>query len=129
MYQQDSFFDLSQWERVGFVCISAMLAILFRFASYRLLRNKPILIRLSGALILFWVFVWVSPQIYYTYYRMIIPDLPLQWVIWPPASPVDALRMMVFSGPQNLSAHSQGILGWVLLVVPFLWRQRNSGPA
>jgi hypothetical protein len=106
-----------------------MLAILFRFASYRLLRNKPILIRLSGALILFWVFVWVSPQIYYTYYRMIIPDLPLQWVIWPPASPVDALRMMVFSGPQNLSAHSQGILGWVLLVVPFLWRQRNSGPA
>jgi hypothetical protein len=129
MYQQDSFFDLSQWERVGLVCISAMLAILFLFASYRLLRNKPILIRLSGALILFWVFVWVSPQIYYTYYRMIIPDLPLQWVIWPPASPVDALRMMVFSGPQNLSAHSQGILGWVLLVVPFLWRQRNSGPA
>ena len=129
MYQQDSFFDLSQWERVGLVCISAMLAILFLFASYRLLRNKPILIRLSGALILFWVFVWVSPQIYYTYYRMIIPDLPLQWVIWPPASPVDALRMMVFSGPQNLSAHSQGILGWVLLVAPFLWRQRNSGPA
>ena len=129
MYQQDSFFDLSQWERVGLVCISAMLAILFLFASYRLLRNKPILIRLSGALMLFWVFVWVSPQIYYTYYRMIIPDLPLQWVIWPPASPVDALRMMVFSGPQNLSAHSQGILGWVLLVVPFLWRQRNSGPA
>lgn len=129
MYQQDSFFDLSQWERVGFVCISAMLAILFLFASYRLLRNKPILIRLSGALILFWVFVWVSPQIYYTYYRMIIPDLPLQWVIWPPASPVDALRMMVFSGPQNLSAHSQRILGWVLLVAPFIWRQRNSGPA
>lgn len=129
MYQQDSFFDLSQWERVGLVCISAMLAILFLFASYRLLRNKPILIRLSGALILFWVFVWVSPQIYYTYYRMIIPDLPLQWVIWPPASPVDALRMMVFSGPQNLSAHSPGILGWVLLVAPFIWRQRNSGPA
>ena len=120
MYQQDSFFDLSLWERVGLLCISATLAILFLLATRALLRERPVWLRVAGALILFWIFVWVSPQVYYTYYRMIIPDLPLQWVIWPPPWPGKAVLMMAFSGPQNLSAHSQGILGWALVLAPFL---------
>ena len=123
MYQQDSFFDLSFWERVGLVCISAALALLILVLARSLLRNRPISLRIIGALILFWIFVWASPQVYYTYYRMIIPDLPLQWVIWPPASPAEAARMLIFSGPQNLSAHSQGILGWALLAIPFIRRR------
>ncbi len=123
MYQQDSFFDLSFWERVGLVCISATLAVLILVAARVLLRDRPIWLRIAGALILFWIFVWASPQVYYTYYRMIIPDLPLQWVIWPPASPAEALRKLVFAGPQNLSAHGQGILGWALIVVPFVRRR------
>ena len=125
MYQQDSFFDLSFWERVGLVCISVALAMLILLAARILLRERPVWLRILGALILFWLFVWVSPQVYYTYYRMIIPDLPLQWVIWPPASPVEALRMLIFSGPQNLSAHGQGLLGWALIAVPFLRRRRG----
>ena len=124
MYQQDSFFDLSFWERVGLVCISAALAVLILLLARALLRDRPLWLRILGALVLFWIFVWASPQVYYTYYRMIIPDLPLQWVIWPPASPVEALRMLVFSGPQNLSAHSQGLLGWALIAAPFLKRRR-----
>ena len=72
---------------------------------------------------MFWLFVWVSPQIYYMYYMIIIPDLPLQWVIWPPASPHSAFEMLFFQGEQNLSAHSQGVLGWLLVVAPFLKRR------
>ena len=125
MYQQDSFFDLSFWERVGLVCISATLAVMILLAARVLLRERPVWQRIAGALLLFWVFVWASPQVYYAYYRTIIPDLPLQWVIWPPASPVEALRMLVFSGPQNLSAHSQGILGWALLIITFYPRRRS----
>ena len=125
MYQNDSFFDLSLWERVGLVGISATLAVLTLLAAWRLLRNRPAWLRVLGALTLFWAFVWASPQIYYTYYRMIIPDLPLQWVIWPPAHPAEALKMLFFSGPQNLSAHSQGVLGWALLLAPWLGSRRR----
>lgn len=123
MYQQDSFFDLSLWERIGLVCISAALAGLMLVVARMLLRDRPVWLCLAGALFLFWVFVWVSPQVYYTYYRMIIPDLPLQWVIWPPTRPLEALQMLFFSGPQNLSAHSQGVLGWALVAIPLFGRR------
>lgn len=127
MYSQDSFFDLTPWGQVGLVCISAaMFAVVF-FSTRALLRKRPIWTKIGGALILFWLFVWVSPQIYYMYYRMIIPDLPLQWVIWPPEDPLTALRYLVFQGPRNLSAHSQGLLGWSLIAAPFLkWPGRAT---
>lgn len=125
MYQQDSFFDLSLLERMGLLCLSVSLAALFLLTARTLLRDRPVWLQIAGALLLFWIFVWTSPQAYYTYYRMIIPDLPLQWVIWPPASPGEAVQMLAFSGPQNLSAHSQGVLGWALLGVQFLPRRRG----
>jgi len=130
MYNQDSFFDLTPWGQVGLVCISATLFAIVFFSTRALLRNRPVWMKIGGALILFWLFVWMSPQVYYMYYRMIIPDLPLQWVIWPPESPLTALRYLVFQGPQNLSAHSQGLLGWSLIAAPFpKWRalRRRSG--
>lgn len=102
---------MSFWERVGLVGISATLAALTLLAAGVILRNRAPWLRILGALTLLWLFVWVSPQIYYTYYRMIIPDLPLQWVTWPPPGPGEALRMLLFSGPQNLPAHSQGGAG------------------
>ena len=120
MYKFDSFFDLSFWERVVLVGISTVLFLMMLFAARALLKGRSIWIIIPGALILFWLFVWVSPQIYYTYYRMIIPDLLLPCVIWPPPGPGEAFWMLIFQGPQNLSAHSQGLLGWSLLIVPFL---------
>lgn len=119
MYAQDSFFDLTLWGRIGLVGISTVLFALVVFAAWRLLRG-PVWFRISCALMLFWIFVWASPQVYYMYYRTIIPDLPLQWVIWPPPWPDQAARMLFFAGPQNLSAHSQGLLGWALLVIGFI---------
>lgn len=123
MYDQDSFFDLSLWERIGLLCISATLAVLFILAARVLLRRLPVWARIAGALAMLWIFVWVSPQVYYTYYRMIIPDLPLQWVIWPPPGLVEALQMLIFQGPQNLSAHSQGLLGWALIAAAIFKRR------
>ena len=120
MYNQDSFFGLSQWGQIGLVCISTVLFIFMIFVTYKLLHRRTLWVRIIGALVLFWLFVWMSPQIYYTYYRTIIPDLPLQWVIWPPDSPLVAIRYLFFTGPQNLSAHSQGLLGWLLIAVTFL---------
>ena len=120
MYLQDSFFDLSQWGRIGLVCISTFLFLSVFVITAKLLAKKPVWFKISGALFIFWLFVWVSPQIYYMYYRTIFEDLPLQWVIWPVESPKVALEYLTFQGPQNLSAHSQGLMGWVLIATPFL---------
>lgn len=120
MYSRDSFFDLTPWGQVGLAAISLTLFALMIFLSRKLLRPYGTWLRVVGALVLFWIFVWVSPQIYYTYYRMIIPDLPLQWVIWPPNTPGEALRMLIFSYRANLSAHGQGVLGWAVIAAPFV---------
>lgn len=127
MYLQDSFFDLSQLGRVGLLCISTVLFLSVLILTTKFLATKSTLLKVLGALFIFWLFVWVSPQIYYMYYRTIFEDLPLQWVIWPVESPKVALEYLTFQGPQNLSAHSQGLMGWVLIAAPFLpkrWLKR-----
>lgn len=120
MYFQDSFFDLSQWGRIGLVFISSLLFLIMIFTTRGLLKHKPVWVKLSGSLVFFWLFVWISPQIYYMYYLTLFPDLPLQWVIWPIETPLTAISYLFFQGPQNLSAHSQGLLGWSLILVPFI---------
>ncbi|MEO0820358.1 MAG: hypothetical protein AAF074_08025, partial [Pseudomonadota bacterium] len=67
-------------------------------------------------LALWWAFLWLSPQVYYTYYRAIIPGLPLQVVIRSPPTPGDALGLLTFTGEDSLSAHGRGVLGWGMLV-------------
>lgn len=125
MYSQDSFFDLSLWGRIGLVGISTVLYLTMILATRWVLRGRAWWMRIAGALGMFWAFVWASPQIYYMYYRTIIPDLPLQWVIWPPPNILDPAAMLAFQGPQNLSAHSQGLLGWsLILIAVFLGKWR-----
>jgi len=94
--------------------------------THALLKGKVFWICIPCSLALFWLFIWLSPQVYYMYYRMIIPDLPLQWVIWPPENPLTAFKYLFFQGPQNLSAHGQGLLGWWLIVAPFLRWPKTS---
>jgi len=124
MYLEDSFFDLSPWGRVGLLLISTCLFLITLFVTRRLLVNKPIWLSVSGSIVIFVLFVFLSPQVYYMYYRILIDGLPLQWVIKPTEAPVEALKYITFQGPQNLSAHSQGLLGWILVLTPFLkWRK------
>ncbi|MEM8838065.1 MAG: hypothetical protein AAGE89_08230 [Pseudomonadota bacterium] len=128
MYNQDSFFDLSGLGQMGLILISLTLFVLTILAARYLLLGKPIWIKLPGALVIFWSFVWLSPQVYYMYYYLIIfESLPLQWVIWPPESPLEALQLLFFQGPHNLSAHGKGILGWGLILAPFVkWGGRRA---
>jgi hypothetical protein len=66
---------------------------------------------------LFWLFLWLSPQVYYLFYQLIFAGLPVQIVItWPPGAET-VLRRLTFTGPATLSAHGQGLLGWALLVL------------
>jgi hypothetical protein len=117
MYQNDSFFDLTPLGQIGLACISLTLFAMMLFVTFRLLHKAPILVGMLGAFVFFYVFVWASPQVYYMYYRVLIPDLPLQWVIWPPPEPFKAIKMLAFQWRDNLSAHGQGILGWGMIAV------------
>lgn len=116
MYRDDSFFDLSVWGQVGLAAISAVLFLIAVAVAWAILRKRHIVVRFSGAVVLFWMFVWLSPQVYYIYYRMIIPDLPLQWVIWPPPAGLRAVEILLFQYQANLSAHGQALLGWSMII-------------
>jgi len=120
MYLQDSFFDLSPWGRLGLIVISTCLFLFTAFITRAVLNNKPVWLSILGSLGIFVLFVCLSPQVYYMCYRILIDGLPLQWVIKPIEAPLAALKYLTFQGPENLSAHSQGLLGWFLIVAPFL---------
>ena len=120
MYQNDSFFDLSTFGQMGLGAISALMGVAVIWLGYRLMRRRrKRRTRMVIALALLWLFVWLSPQVYYTYYIFIIPDLPWQSVIRTPPGPVDMFEILSFSGRQDLSAHSKGLLGWALILIGF----------
>jgi hypothetical protein len=116
MYRDDSFFTLGLVEAVGLLVVSVLLVLGVLALARRLCRGR-LGRRLVAAAGLFWVFLWLSPQVYYAYYQLIFDGLPVQIVIgWPPGAET-VLRRLVFAGPATLAAHGQGVLGWGLAVV------------
>ena len=128
MYAADSFFDLSPWGRVGLVAISLGLSVLAVAVSHAALRHRPALVCIAGALLLFWTFLWLSPQVYYSYYHLLFDGLPVQWVIWPPPPPVRTIEVLAFQYRPTLAAHGQAVLGWAMLAAPFLRRRTRALP-
>ena len=115
MYRDDSLFTLGLVEAAGLLGVSGLL-VLGVLALARRLRRGGLGRRVAAAAGLFWVFLWLSPQVYYAYYQLILEGLPVQIVIgWPPGAET-VLRRLAFAGPATLAAHGQGVLGWVLVV-------------
>ena len=92
----DSFYSLSAFQQTGLVTWSILLIfVLFRLSIFKsnkvyawcvahnLWQLPAFIIDLSLTLILFFLLVRISPQIYYFYYQLVIPGLPAQWVIKP----------------------------------------------
>jgi hypothetical protein len=93
----------------------------------RLAARRPNLVsvRLAVALLLFWAFLWLSPQIYYAYFMGIIPGLPAQVVVRAPPGPIELARLLVLQVKPTLAHHGQAALGWLMLVVAaFAGRRR-----
>lgn len=122
MYQGDSFFTLTGGQQAGLVILSTGLMALTVITSRQLGRGT-IIYRLGAALLVFYLFVWVSPQVYYQYYRLIIDGLPAQWVIGAPPGLPRIARLLLFQDTPNLSNHAQGLLGWGLLLLALLRRK------
>ncbi|MEP2470200.1 MAG: hypothetical protein ABJH45_01360 [Paracoccaceae bacterium] len=125
MYTQDSFFDLSPLGQFGLACLSLTLFALVFAVARVVLWRRPAWLRVAGALGFFWAFVWLSPQVYYTYYWFLFTDLPVQWVIKPPVSVAKIIELLTFQGRQNLAAHGQALMGWALMgAAVFQWPKR-----
>ncbi len=120
MYQDDSFYTLSQAGQIGLVGLSLVLTAILLLLAWRMMGSRPLSVRIAIAIILFLAFVWLSPQIYYTYYLFLFDGLPLQIVILPPPGPQYLADLVFFQDRTTLSAHSKGILGWLLLLVALL---------
>ena len=121
MYAEDSFFTLSMAGRIGLVFLStALTAAVFLLTglALRYARRLPAIKRvLAGVGVvtgLFWVFVWLSPQVYYLYYQVIFDGLPWQIVVGKPPGLGGLIDLLTFTAGETLSDHSKGVLGWVL---------------
>lgn len=125
MYDSDSFFTLTLAARIGLVAVSTGFALFSLYVTRVLTINRNAVARLAIWVLLFVGFVWVSPQGYYTYYRLIFDSLPTQWVIGQPPGANELLNLLFFRARPTLSGHSVGILGWGMLVTGF-WPQRRN---
>lgn len=123
MYNADSFFTLTVPGQIGLAILSGALALGMLAVTRLLVKRCRVWLRVAIAIALFLAFNWLSPQVYYTYYRLILPGLPLQWVIGPMPSLIDAGNLLLFSAGENLSAHGRGILGWAMLITA-IWRRK-----
>lgn len=128
-YPGDSLFTLEPAEIAGVIAISLTLITLFFWLLSLVLTplanavagNPPAragaaIAGLAGSLLLFGVSHTVSPQIYYTFYRWIIPGLPDQWVIktWLDFERLAGAAALAPDG--SLSAHLTGVTIWCVAI-------------
>lgn len=116
MYDSDSFHTLSMAGQVGLATLTLALSIAALALCGVLARGRAWYNRIMIALGVLFVFQWLSPQIYYAYYQMIFDGLPWQIVVNKPPDLRDFYDILFFRGPSTLSAHGQGVLGWLLIV-------------
>ncbi len=126
LYAEDSFFTLSMGGRVALGVLSVTLAIACLWFVYWIVEGTGRLVRALIAIAVLYLFVWVSPQIYYLLYLVIIDDLPLQWVVQAPPNWRKMLALITFTERATLTEHSQGLLFWGLILTALL-RRRPKG--
>lgn len=127
MYGSDSFFTLSTGGQIGLAALSMTLACGMLVLTYRASRGRPFALRILIALLLFAAFEWLSPQIYYIYYRLIIQGLPLQWVIGMMPDPGAVPGLLTFTETHDLSAHGRGALGWMMVLLSVFALRKETG--
>jgi len=128
-YSGDSFATLSTAGKAGVIVISAAgLAAIYAICgakSRRVLRDqhtRPALVVLDliVSIGIFGLFYAISPQVFYTLYQFLIPDLPDQTVLRLPLAMEQFRNALALSPSGSMSQHLAGI-GW-LGIVPFtLW--------
>jgi hypothetical protein len=120
MYDGDSFFSLTMAARFGLVLLSFGLAALTAAAFIEITCHMAWPVRLLLAPVFLWVFVWLSPQVFYLYYMALFDHLPLHNVVQSPPRPSQIMHLLSFAGKATLPQHATGLLGWGLTVLAVL---------
>lgn len=122
MYDGDSFFTLGIGGQIGLALLTIVMSILMIMFTHRvatMIRWKVWAV--VSALTLFWLFIWLSPQVYYLYYQMILAGLPWQIVVsWPPPAGESLVDLILFRGDGTLSNHGKGVLFWIMAATAFM---------
>ena len=123
MYSNGSIHTLTVVQQIGLSFISLTLLSMMIFLSLKLFKNKPMLVRIMVVIGFFYLFVWLSPQLYYAYYILIFEDLPIQHVIKAPPGVGPLVKILTLQNYTRLSDHSLAFLGWVLISLALLKRK------
>lgn len=126
MYENDSFLTLSVAERIGLVCVTLLLSAALIWLFWVAIKRVNIWIRPLLALVFLYVFIWLSPQIYYLYYLVIFDFLDLKNVIHPPFNPLILANLLTFTESGKLADHGKGVLGWILIALSFLHLRKTG---
>lgn len=126
MYENDSFLTLSVAERIGLVCVTFLLSAALIWLFWVAIKRVNIWIGPLLALVFLYVFIWLSPQIYYLYYLVIFDFLDLKIVIHPPFNPLTLFNLLTFTESGKLADHGKGVLGWILIVLSFLHLRKTG---
>ncbi len=125
LYPEDSFHTLNLLPAFGLAALTlittvALLAASW-FATARLKRKfgkYPVIViglDLVSTLLLFWIVLSFTPQIFYSYYTIVMPGLPAQWVVHGLLPFNDYLKVLKILPDATLASHTAGLTGWVLL--------------
>lgn len=117
MYSNDTFFHLTFFGQIGLALLSLGLACATLWCFVKISSRFDLFVKVLLAIVFFWLFTWLSPQVYYLYYLQLLDGLPLQNVIQMPPSPIDLLKIATFTENANLSAHAKGILFWLMIIL------------
>jgi len=115
LYQNDSFYSLSTFGQLGLVFLSLLLCLGLMWVLCRLSRGRSVMVSVLLSLVLFYLFVWLSPQIYYSYYWLIMENLPVQNVIKRPPSFYKIADFMFFQGRATYSNHAKGLMNLAMI--------------
>lgn len=114
-YEGDSFFTLTIVGQIGLSALSLSMGLIFIWLARRFSKFDNRVLRVVWVFLLFYLFVWLSPQIYYFYYYLVFESIPFQNVIKFPPSLGAQFSLLMFSNGADLSAHSKGILIWLMI--------------
>ena len=116
MYEYDSFFTLSVMGQVGLTVLSIGLGILLVGLVRWMVQDRPMALRLVSAVLALWLFVWLSPQIYYLYYMLLFDGLVFKSVLSSPPSLAELFEILFLRSDSTLSNHGKTLLGWILII-------------
>jgi len=100
----------------GYASWSVTRVVLARVPATKVVMLLAVIVNGMLVLILYWVALSLVPQLYYTIYLQIFPNLPSQLVVKGLIPIKEFIGLLVFSEKPSLSNHAAGLLGWILIV-------------